>query len=102
MVAFQKMVLVNVPVNVSLDGKVLNARSTSTTVQQIHVSTVASAWIKLTVTSVNAHQEPLDCDVSVNHFPVPRILVNLEAVFLVQAQAMVSNVDVTKDGRSIL
>ena len=98
MVAFQKMVSVNVPVNVSLDGKVLNARSTSTTVQQIHVSTVASAWIKLTVTSVIAHQEPLDRDVSVNHIPVLRTRVNLEAASLVLAQAMVSNVDVTKDG----
>ena len=84
--------------NVSLDGKVLNVRSTLTTVQQIHALMVASASIKLTVTSVNAHQEPLDHDVSVNHVPVPRTHVNLEAVSLVQAQVMASNVDVTKDG----
>ena len=98
MVAFQKTALVNVHVNVFLDGKVLNARSILTTVPRIHVLMAENVLIKLMVINANALLEHLDHDVSANHVPVPRIRVNLEAVFLVQVQAMDSNVDVTKDG----
>ena len=84
--------------NVFLDGKVLNARLILTTARQIHALMVASALIKLMDINANAFQEPLDHDASANHAHVPQIHVNLEAVFLVQVQAMDSSVDVTKDG----
>jgi len=85
-------------VNVFLDGKVLNARSTLTTVPQIHVLMVVNVSIKLMVINAIVPLELLVHDVSANHTHVHRIHVNLEAVFLVLVQAMVSNVDVTKDG----
>ena len=85
-------------VNVFLDGKVLNARLILTTAPQIHALMVASALIKLMDINANVLQEPLDHDASANHAHVLQIHVNLEAVFLVQVQAMDSSVDVTKDG----
>ena len=98
MVASQKTALVNVHVNVFLDGKVLSVKSTLTIVLPIHASMVANVLIKLMVTNANVLLEHLGHDVSANHVPVPQIHVNLEAVFLVQVQATDSSVDVTKDG----
>ena len=100
MVASQKTALVNVHVNVFLDGKVLSVKSTLTIVLPIHASMVANVLIKLMVTNANVLLEHLGHDVSANHVPVLQIHVNMEAVFQVQAQVQAtdSSVDVTKDG----